>query len=218
VTEPAEPPAVLEPDQLQRLRDAGRRHTHPQGASIFTEGAASTFAVLIDHGTVMLTTTDADNGYTYVLGLRGADELIGEFGCIEGVPRGASAIAWTSVTATHIPLRHFREVLRTDNDILYVLLRTTIARLREADQLRLEFGAHQGFVRVVRVLVDLADRYGEPIARQHELASFAGVSRETVVRTLRELAKCGAITRSRGRIAITNLNELRAILSGKRSG
>ncbi|MGH3942189.1 MAG: Crp/Fnr family transcriptional regulator [Pseudonocardiaceae bacterium] len=214
--------AKLQPDQLAVLRSAGRPKHYPAGETIFIEGDTSDFVVLLDKGTVKITTV-AETGYTSVLALRGMDDLIGEFGCLDNQPRAASVTALIPVTATLIPARKFLGLLREQSDLLFSLLMITVARVRESDQRRLEFGAYLAIDRVGRVLLDLAQRHGEPVegvpgsvrlpALQRDLAGASGASRETVVRTLRGLTESGVISTRRGQIVVTDLDLLDAIVS-----
>jgi CRP/FNR family cyclic AMP-dependent transcriptional regulator len=212
----------LQPEQLVALRLAGRPKQYSPGGTIFTEGGRSDFVILLDKGTVKVTTT-AENGYTSVLALRGADDLIGEFGCLDDRPRAASVLALTPVTAVLITCQRFLGLLRERSDLLLSLLMITAARVRESDRRQLEFGAYLAIDRVGRVLLDLARRHGEPVegspgsvyvpTLQRDLAGAAGASRETVVRTLHGLSESGVISTQRGGIVVTDLELLHTIVS-----
>ncbi len=214
--------ATLQPEQLVALRLAGRSKQYSPGDTIFIEGGRSDFVVLIDKGTVKVTTI-AENGYTSVLALRGAGDLIGEFGCLDDRPRAASVTALTPVTATLITSQRFLGLLRERSDLLFSLLMITVARVHESDRRRLEFGAYLAIDRVGRVLLDLARRHGEPVegspgsvyvpTLQRDLAGAAGASRETVVRTLRRLTESGVISTQRGGIVVTDVPLLDIIVS-----
>jgi CRP/FNR family cyclic AMP-dependent transcriptional regulator len=216
------PSGKLRDEHLLALRLAGRSKHYSPGDTIFVEGDRSEFVVLLDKGTVKVTTI-AENGYTSVLALRAADDLVGEFGCLDDRLRGASVTALTFVTATLITSQRFLSLLRERSDLVFSLLMITVARLHESDRRRLEFGAYLAFDRVGRVLLDLARRHGEPIegspgsvyvpTLQRDLAGAAGASRETVVRTLRGLAESGVIFTQRGGIVVTDLALLDSIVS-----
>lgn len=212
----------LQQEQLNGLRLIGRSKHYLPGDTIFVEGDRSDFVVLLNKGTVKVTAI-AENGYTSVLALRGSDDLIGEFGCLDDQPRAASVRALTPVTATLITSRRFLGLLRERPDLLFALLMITISRIRESDRRRLEFGAYLAIDRVARVLLDLAQRHGQPVkdapksvyvpTLQRDLAGAAGASRETVVRTLRSLAENGVISAQRGGIVVTDLMLLDTIVS-----
>lgn len=214
--------AKLRPEQLAALRLAGRPKQYSPGDTIFIEGDRSDSVALLDTGIVKVTTV-AGNGYTSMLALRGADDLIGEFGCLDDQPRAASVTALTPVTAVVITAQRFLGLLRERSDLLFSLLMITVARVHESDRRRLEFGAYLAIDRVGRVLLDLARRHGEPVEAspgsvyvptlQRDLAGAAGASRETVVRTLRGLAESGVIFTQRGGIVVTDLALLDTIVS-----
>jgi CRP/FNR family transcriptional regulator, cyclic AMP receptor protein len=213
--------AKLSPEHLYALRLAGRPKHYSPGETLFIEGDKPEFVVLLDKGVVKITTI-AGNGYTSVLALRGAGELIGEFGCLDNQPRVASVTALNAVTAILIPSQRFLGLLKKHPDFGFSLLLITIARVNESDRRRLEYGAYLAIDRVGRVLLDLAQRHGEPLqgtptsvyvpALQRDLASAAGASRETVVRTLRSLAERGVISTRRGGIVVKDLRLLQALV------
>jgi CRP/FNR family transcriptional regulator, cyclic AMP receptor protein len=79
--------------------------------------------------------------------------------------------------------------------------------------------AHDSVGRVARRLVDLADRYGEPVEggvritvpiSQTELAGWVGISRKAVTNTLQVLRRRGWIQTGRKTIIVKDLDALRA--------
>jgi CRP/FNR family transcriptional regulator, cyclic AMP receptor protein len=205
-------------DQLNRLRSAGRQRPYQKGEPIFSQGDRPDFAVIIDHGQVEVTLT-AETGYTSRVATRGVGQLIGEFGCIVGAPRSASVIALTPVTASLIPSSRLLQILTARPDILLALLVITIKRVRQSDELLLDFGASTAISLVVRELLARAQQHGRPgrngersvrlRTTQPELANAVGRSRETVVRALRELRARNLISTGRGWIEITDIELLR---------
>jgi CRP-like cAMP-binding protein len=114
----------------------------------------------------------------------------------------------------------FMELLRAQPEIAAVLLRTVVAKLRDADRQRLEFGAYDTAGRVARRLVQLADEHGSsssdgvritlPLS-QSELAGWTGSSREAVARALGLLRRQGLITTDRRSIVVVDLESLRSL-------
>lgn len=111
MTELNDQQAVLPADQLDVLRSWGRRREFGKGDRLFSEGDPSDSAVVLDQGRVKVTSA-AENGRAVVLALRGADDLIGEFGCVVGAPRSASVTALTPVVARFIPVVAFPSYAR----------------------------------------------------------------------------------------------------------
>jgi CRP/FNR family transcriptional regulator, cyclic AMP receptor protein len=93
------------------------------------------------------------------------------------------------------------------------LLAVVVGRLRQASGRQLELGTDDVISRVCRRLVELASSHGEPLAdgvlvralSQQDLADWAGVSRDGVVRALHELREAGLVESGRGRVLIKNL-------------
>jgi CRP/FNR family transcriptional regulator/pyruvate formate lyase activating enzyme len=93
------------------------------------------------------------------------------------------------------------------------LLRAVTERLRGASRRQVEFGTVDGLGRVCARLVDLMTRYGRPdqlgVAitaplSQQEIGSWAGLSREAVVKALHAL-RCLGWVETRGRtITVTD--------------
>ena len=111
----------------------------------------------------------------------------------------------------------FVQFLRRDPDATLGLLRSVIGRLRDSDRRRVELGALDTVGRIARLLVELAERYGEesngsirihlPLS-QEELAGWAGASREAVVKALRKLRARGWIETGRREIRVIDLPAL----------
>ena len=79
---------------------------------------------------------------------------------------------------------------------------TLAERLREAAERQFQFGTFDAQARVCLCLLALADRYGQAADErvtftmpfsQHDLAAWAGISREALVRALRSLRATGAV-------------------------
>jgi CRP/FNR family cyclic AMP-dependent transcriptional regulator len=81
-------------------------------------------------------------------------------------------------------------------------MRSIVAKLRDADRKRIEFGAHDTTGRVAARLVEMAERFGQPAAdgvkiglpfSQDELAGWTGASREAVSKALGVLRSAAEI-------------------------
>jgi CRP-like cAMP-binding protein len=165
-------------------------------------------------GTVKLTKT-APSGREIVLELRGAGEVVGELGAIDGHTRSASAVALGEVEALVVPADRFNALLRERAGLAHRLLVTVVARVREAASRQLELGTSDVVGRVCRRLAELAASHGAAIeggvlvrgtVSQQELADWAGVSRDGVVRALHELRDLGWVETGRQRLLIRNLD------------
>jgi CRP-like cAMP-binding protein len=159
-----------------------------------------------------------DDGRERVLAFRGPGEVVGELSAIDGKPRSASVIAVDPVDALVVPAAQFKVFLERSPKAALYLLQKFVARLREADRKRVEFGATDTIGRVAARLVELCERYGKrtpegvridlPIT-QEELASWVGSSREGVNKALKMLEGLSWIDVERRSITVIDGDALR---------
>ena len=216
--------ATLGDDERAALLARGRRRSLTRGALLITEGTLSgdVFIVLAGHLKVFSTT---DRGGEVVLAVRGPGALLGELAAIDDQPRAASVSAIEPVEVLAVPAAGFANFLRDNPSVMLTLMRTLTGRLRDADRKRVEFGAYDAVSRVALRLLELAERFGEPIAdgvlitlpfTQDELAGWVGASREAVVKALRALRRTGCVRTQRRSVVVSDLPALRrrAVLTG----
>jgi CRP/FNR family transcriptional regulator, cyclic AMP receptor protein len=144
----------------------------------------------------------------------GPGELLGELSAIDGEPRSATATALEPLEVHVLTSDEFVALLEKSPAATLGILRSVIGRLRDSDKRRVEFGALDTVGRVGRLLVELAERYGEEVdgairiglpLSQEELAGWAGASREAVVKALRTLRARGWIETARREIKVLDL-------------
>ena len=207
----------METDNAALLREEGRRRKFRTGATLFHEGDTSDWIGLIVKGRVKISCFGAD-GRERLVAVVGPGELLGELSAIDGEPRSATATALEPLEAAVLTATEFVAFLEAHPQATLGILRSVIGRLRDSDKRRVELGALDTVGRVGRLIVELADRYGEPtedgIVRirlplsQEELAGWAGASREAVVKALRKLRARGWIETGRREIKVLDLPAL----------
>src|SRR4029079_17933883 len=119
------------------------------------EGDAPMIVVAVVSGTVKLTKT-ATSGREIVLELRGAGDVVGELGAIDGQSRSATAVALGEGEALVLPVDRVNALLRERGGPAHRLLVTVVARVREASGRQLELGTADVVGRVCRRLAELA--------------------------------------------------------------
>jgi CRP/FNR family cyclic AMP-dependent transcriptional regulator len=208
---------TLTADERAALAAHGRRRRLPRGATLIAEGTRSdnVYVLLSGHVKVVSAT---DRGAEIVLGVRGPGALLGELAAIDDGPRAASVCAIDQIEVLAVPVAAFTTFLRAHPDVMLTLMRTLTGRLRDADRKRVEFGAYDAVSRVALRLVELADRFGEPVPggvrialpfTQDELASWVGASREAVVKALRALRGLGYVQTQRRAVVVCDVAALR---------
>jgi CRP-like cAMP-binding protein len=199
---------------------AGVRRSLHGGDLVCREGDPGEVVVIVLAGYVKLTKTAASGRQT-MLELRGPGDVLGDMSIVDGAPQSANAIAMGDLDVCVIAAERFDRLRRERAGIANALLANTVRRLRQASGRQLELGTVDSLGRVCGRLVDLAASHGEPhpdgvvvaVLSQQELADWAGVSRDGVVRALHELRDAGLVESGRGRVVIKDLTAL-----GERAG
>jgi CRP/FNR family cyclic AMP-dependent transcriptional regulator len=208
---------ALDSEQLEALRGLGTARRFREGQALFHQGGSSDRVVVLLSGRVKVSTVTED-GKEIVLAFRGPGDLLGELSAIDGEPRSATVEAIEPVEAIAVAAPQFRSYLIAHPEVGVLLLQMLSHRLRDADRIRVEYGAHDTVGRVAARLVELAERYGEPAGRglriglplsQEELAGWTGASREAVSKALQTLRKVGWVVTERRRITVLDLEALR---------
>ncbi|MDP9864601.1 MULTISPECIES: Crp/Fnr family transcriptional regulator [Streptosporangium] len=213
--EPGEFASLLTADEVTALHAAGRPRRWDRGAVVCTEGDVADWVLLLTSGRVKVSSHTA-GGTEVILAVRGPGALLGEFAALDGLPRSATVTALEPVEG--IAVRDFSGYLQEHGRVAVLLMRTLIGKMRDSDRKRIEYGAFDTTGRVATRLVELAERYGEPVnggvrvtlpLSQDELAGWTGASREAVSKALRSLRDRGLIETGRRRVIIHDMEGLR---------
>jgi CRP-like cAMP-binding protein len=206
---------VLGPAGLERVRAAARARSLRAGEVLCHEGEEGGGAYVVADGLVALTKLSL-NGRQVLIELRGAGELVGELNAIDGGRRSATVRAVEAGTVWALGSAELMRLARTDGDVAAALLVTLSAKVRESAARHLELGTTEALPRVARRVAELADLRGggrevaSPLSQQ-ELADWAGVSRDGVVRSLTWLRQEGVVETGRRRFVILDPTRLRAL-------
>jgi CRP-like cAMP-binding protein len=208
----------LQESDRDALFELGHRREWRRGEVLFHAGDRVDSAIVLTAGLLKIHKTTAE-GNQVVLGLSGPGDLLGEVSVVGGAARSAAATALESVQAVVVPVPELRAFLSAHPDAMLELLALTLGRLYSADERRLEFATAESLARVASRLVELADRFGEPLANgavevalpinQEELASWSASSRESTARALRTLRELRLIETRRLRLTVLDLDGLR---------
>ena len=204
---------ALDDATASSLRGTGRLRRYPKGSLLFAEGDPAHEVLVITTGAVKVLVTAA-SGREVVLDVLEDGALLGELSAIDGGERSATAMALTAVEVLALPQSAFRRLVDECPSLASALLGLLVVRLRGASRRHLEFGANDALGRVCQRLVELAERYGAddaagrtvlttPVSQQ-DLAAWAGLSREAVVKGLRALRNLGWVEIDGRRVVIAD--------------
>jgi CRP/FNR family transcriptional regulator, cyclic AMP receptor protein len=208
---------LLGSDNAQRLRSLGIVRSYPRGVALFHEGQQSDRVFIVVSGRIKLVCV-TDEGKEIVVAIRGAGDLLGELAALDGLPRSASGIALDDVEALVIPPGDFAAFLERHSEVALTIARTLGCRLRDADRKRVEFATQDSVGRLASRLVELLERFGEPVGdgllidlpiSQEELAGWTGCSRDAITKALHTMRELGWLETRRRSFLVTNPEALK---------
>ena len=145
-------------------------------------------------------------------------DFFGDMSLLDGMPRSATVTTQELSEVLTISREHFLSIIETSPKIMLKLTTVLSKRLRKANELIHSLAFFDVYGTVARVLLNLAGERGRVTEQgtvidmrltQQELAELAGMTRETMARTLREFQQAGCIRVESGIISILALDMLR---------
>ncbi len=192
---------------------------YEEGRLIFEEGEPAFGVYLIDSGKVKLTKR-APDGRRQILKLIGPGEILGEEALFHESVYSAQARALERTVAGFVTLKDLLHFLEDHPQVALKLLRSLSHEIREFHDKLLETSYESSLERIARLLLALADRWGEQedgglyigvkLSRS-ELAELAGVASETASRLLARLRERGILALNGPRIIIRDRERLAAL-------
>ncbi|MEV6759581.1 Crp/Fnr family transcriptional regulator [Streptomyces sp. NPDC051105] len=208
---------AVSPDARAELLDMGAATRFEVGEAMLREGDGDRHVLLLLSGFAKVTAR-VENGEETLLAVRVGGDSVGEMAAMDGAPRSATVTACGAVTVRVMPPDVLHALLARRPDVHLVLTGIVADRLRWANRRRLEFRGYPVKVRLARLLVELATRYGRPgeggtvlgcRLTQPELAALTGAAETTVQKALRELRAEGLLTTGYAATVIRDLPRLR---------
>lgn len=181
------------------------------GDRLFRVGEPAGWAAVLCGGLVRIMDTTGKR----LVATRVVGDIIGEQALINRRRRSATVVAATPVRAAQLPAEKFDELIAATPSVLHVVCAVISERLREAT---LAITARtDAFTTVVRFLVRHAEQHPTAnltcvpvhIGSQGALATLLGVSRESVVRSLRRLRERDVVTTRHGVVVVQDICRLR---------
>ncbi|WP_041820152.1 Crp/Fnr family transcriptional regulator [Streptomyces davaonensis] len=210
----------LSPGARGALARYGTRFSFPRGSFLISEGALDSDVFVLLSSYVKVTASLTDGGWTLVA-VRMSGDLVGELAGMSGAPRSASVIACgcEPVTALRLSWGEFEQVKAEHPEVLARLQESVSRKLAAATRRRVDYRRRSPTVRLARVLVEMADDFGQsvrgrevilPMDLKHlEWGELIGVSESTAYRALRELRDL--VDAHHRRVIVMDLTGLRAV-------
>ena len=212
----------LSPDGREAVQRAAVERRHRRGAALFREGDTTDSVIILVEGQLKLTKLSLD-GREVILELRGPGDILGELAAVDGAPRSATGAFISNGRALHLTSADFNRLVDDEPSVASATLRTVAQRVRESSNRQLEMGTTDAMARVCSRLLQLMSEAVEeddgsltvksPLSQQ-ELADWAGVSRDAVVRSLKNARDAGWLVTGRQTFTVSDLDALRSHATG----
>ncbi len=186
--------------------------SYPKGSIIWHQGDPSRFVLRILTGTVNIV-GQSEDGHDLVLRSAKAKEYLGEMSALEGERHSATLVAGSDCQVELIPADHFRQRLHRDTELALKLLRQQNQRVRTLSETRVESTYKPVKIRLALHLLRRFEQEGSTLRCTHEaLARELGTTRESITKSLKQIALSGAVSLHRGRIQLRDPESLSRVL------
>ncbi|MEV4004067.1 tetratricopeptide repeat protein [Actinomadura sp. NPDC049753] len=218
----------LAPTDRQALRAMGRRADIPPGGMLCHQGTVAPAVYVVFKASpraasnaVAKEFVDSSDGDESIIDLFGAGDLVGVLGPW-GHPQRATVAALDHVTALRVDRRKFRSLLAASPQVAEAMMHAVSESVTYGGR-RHAVRAADHPQRLAYHLLELAHRFGEPAPgqgtriplrlSQAELANWAGISRETLVRWFRTWRAKGILDRRARPLTVLEVERLRRAAS-----
>ena len=206
----------LKEDELRQLAGVVREQHYRKNVTIFHMNDPGNALFILKSGMVKITIED-QSGREIILRILYPTDFFGEMALIDGMPRSATVTTQEPSDALIIYREQFISLIEKSPKILLDMAAVLSRRLRKVNELIRSLAFYDVYGKVARVLLNLVTERGRATERgtvidlrltQQELAELAGMSRETMTRTLRDFQQAGCVRIDSGIITILELDML----------
>ena len=173
--------AALPEDALSELSGQATIRHLARNEVLFQQGDPSSCLYVVRDGRIAIA-SQAGDGRETVIAVLEAGGLFGELPLFDDAPRMADARALIDTEVVELEYEPVRTLLRARPELLWVIVRLLVERLRATDEALAELVFLDVPARTAKRLLDLSDgtdSFTLPVT-QEELASMVGASRERV--------------------------------------
>jgi CRP/FNR family transcriptional regulator, cyclic AMP receptor protein len=173
--------AAMPEDVLTELSAQTTLRELERNELLFRQGDPSESLYVVADGRIAIA-SQAGDGRETVIAVLEQGGLFGELSLFDDAPRMADARALVDTTVVEIAHEPVRAVLQTRPELLWVIVRLLVQRLRATDEALAELVFLDVPARTAKRLLELSaetDSFTLPVT-QEELASMVGASRERV--------------------------------------
>ncbi|WP_428910636.1 Crp/Fnr family transcriptional regulator [Niallia sp. Krafla_26] len=195
----------LSNEEVLKISKMTKHIPFQKGQMLIGEGEKSDTLYIINKGKVKITKYTVD-GKEQILYIMTAGEFFGELNLfIEDEVSNFSAFAIENTVICQLTKRDIDQIMRENPDISIKLLTALSKRLVHTENLAQNLATKDPEVRIIHMILEFCQKFGTtmnngilvhlPINRE-EIASYVGVTRETISRKFSKFEDLGLITLS----------------------
>lgn len=221
--------ALLSPAARLDLTSLARPIPYPAGSVLISQGEPRTHVYLLrsQHSAMsacVKVTASSANGFEALLGIRVNGDVVGELAALRDGTRTATVTTCTATITHHIPHNLFVAFLNRHDDTWEAMCRMLADRLDWANRRRLDFAGYDVPNRLARVLLELVERHGRPVAGGHdlgvrlsqtEMGKLIGAKEDAIGQAMRQLRTKGLVTSAYRNVVINDLAGLRTLANSR---
>ncbi|WCN37209.1 Crp/Fnr family transcriptional regulator [Aneurinibacillus uraniidurans] len=212
----------LEEADLREISSMFITRTYEKGRNVFLEGEGGDELYIIKSGVINI--YRIDEAREIILAIFGDGDFFGEMAVLENEQvRSASAKTMEKSILYALKRQDLMSLLNRNPNISMKMLKTTLDRLRKANELITSLTILDARTRVIRMILRLADQHGiqhkggvliNLKLTHQQIADMTGTVRETVTKILLELQNGKLIHIEKKKIMIYNREQLEKIVLG----
>ncbi len=189
--------SMLTAEQAQAVADSVTKRRFKRGELLVEQGVHNNALFILLNGRARVLTAD-QRGREVIMAVLEAGDYVGEMSLIDGEPPSATVRCEAPCDVLVLGRHEFARCLPEPASMAYGILRGLVSRLRNADRQIESLALLDGYGRVARTLMDMAeDDNGRKIVRgrvsRQDMAKVVGASREMVSRVMKDLEERGQI-------------------------
>ena len=128
----------LDDDELQEMADLTEFKTYPPDHALCTEGSFEDVFYIIAEGSAVISKKLVEGEEDRILRVAGRGDMVGEMALIQNAPRAAAVRTTSTCTVLEMEKQDFETILSRSPRMAIDIIRITLDRIRENDQLMID--------------------------------------------------------------------------------
>lgn len=211
----------LSEEEISEIASYVETKSYRKKDQFFSEGDPSNWLYILISGKVKITKLSHD-GKEIIIELISPYDFFGGFAVLKGFPYPANAVAMEDSSVLLISRRKLLAIIERFPNLMFDMTANLGERVREFHDTLKNIALERVEARIAALLMKLAEKTGERSASgeiqipmrltKQDVAEMVGTTVETSIRVMSRFRKSRLITDANGRIVITDLPGLQAIV------